>query len=538
MTSNPHTLIIWGAGATATIGMRTTAQQASYLANLACNSNTLDQRVSKALDNPNSSYIDPFIDLLKILGDGNQEGENFHITQDQMEAMRHNWTEDSEKDLKNRIFHLRQLYDWPTLKSVIRICPKRKTETKRMSFNLSDLFNILDMHEQSGHGFSHGNNFLSPLNLRGARNALKLLLLTMFYIDWQDSLKDPVKKHELKHHYDFARMLGIRMQCQCMNEVAMNPESPDFYLGDIAFASMNYDPIALWLQYVAFRDLNNSPDVPYVGNPIRRLQIYHDLGHVVPSRRISGKNPDFARFSMNESVAQRLNDPDHGASDIIRISKYLFPHGCLVWRECPSCGKLSSYLGDRWEADSPTLFIPPPLRMFVPKMPLTIHSEKNDYQKGEVDVRSCVHCKTKTYTHHTQVIMQSNFKTPPPPFIEEIQRELRILVNKADHIVFMGYSLPQDDVDYRAFLAARRQRDDPPVKCSVVVGSKPHHQFWTRNIPDSLDESSRKTLEDVRSLFGEDNVRFYGGGIPQVFMDGDQVTELAFDRLVQWDLSQ
>ena len=67
--------------------------------------------------------------------------------------------------------------------------------------------------------------------------------------------------------------------------------------------------------------------------------------------------------------------------------------------------------------------------------------------------------------------MQSNFKSAPPPYIEEIQRDLRAVVQEADHIVFMGYSLPPDDVDYRAFFAARRSRGpERPVKCSVVVG--------------------------------------------------------------------
>lgn len=34
------------------------------------------------------------------------------------------------------------------------------------------------------------------------------------------------------------------------------------------------------------------------------------------------------------------------------------------------------------------------------------------------------------------------------------------------------------------------------------------------------------------SLSGKDNVRFYSGGIPQAFMDGDQVTGSAVDRLI------
>jgi len=70
--------------------------------------------------------------------------------------------------------------------------------------------------------------------------------------------------------------------------------------------------------------------------------------------------------------------------------------------------------------------------------------------------------------------MQTNFKTPPPPFIEEVQRDLRVATQSAKHIILMGYTLPPDDVTYRAFFSARRQRrqkdGEPPVRCSVVVG--------------------------------------------------------------------
>jgi hypothetical protein len=76
---------------------------------------------------------------------------------------------------------------------------------------------------------------------------------------------------------------------------------------------------------------------------------------------------------------------------------------------------------------------------------------------------------TMIFAHHTQVMMQSSFKPRPPSFIEEIERDLRATTMRADHIIFMGYSLPQDDVTYRAFFSARRQRSGlEGVHCTVV----------------------------------------------------------------------
>ena len=43
------------------------------------------------------------------------------------------------------------------------------------------------------------------------------------------------------------------------------------------------------------------------------------------------------------------------------------------------------------------------------------------------------------------------------------------------------------------------------------------------------------TLVAARDLFEEENVRFYGGGIPDVFLDGGRVTDSAVDKLLTWE---
>ena len=471
----------------------------------------------------------------------------FTITQDQMKAMRRNWRCGAYDDeIWDRIVTLRTLYDWPALKAIINVCPGAQSDR----FQLNDLFNVLDMHGQSGHGFRvKEGEFLTPQRVLSARNALKMLLHTMFYIDWQYSRE--ANKGVLEHHYDFAKALGRRMRRQGL-ELAGNKtpfDSRNFYMGDVSFASFNYDPIALWCQFVANRDLNKCADVPHIGCPASRLQIFHDLGHFVAGSRIEYKedrDPKTPWHPMNETSAQRLNDPDHHSGDRIRISKFFFHHGCLWWRECPDCGKLSSYMGDTWEWDSPTLIPPPPLKAFVRDGMFREPIHKNEHnasEKGEVDARACVHCQTLTYAHHTQTIMQSSFKDPPPPFLDEIKRDLRVAVQNANHIVLMGYSLPTDDVDYRAFFAARRHRDpNNPVRCSIVTLSEKHGPQWygPSELPAMLphmekEKSPRTTLEAAHDLFGIENVRFYGGGVPNVFLDGGRVTDSAVEKLLTWE---
>jgi hypothetical protein len=46
--------------------------------------------------------------------------------------------------------------------------------------------------------------------------------------------------------------------------------------------------------------------------------------------------------------------------------------------------------------------------------------------------------------------------------------------------------------------------------------------------------SAREVLKAAREVFGEDNVRFYGGGIPEVFLDGGLATDAKLERLLVW----
>lgn len=428
MRAGSENLIFWGSGATASIGLRTTAAQAKAIRTLVKDASTvsLSERVTAGLAQP-SDWEAPVSDLLLVLGDDTKD--IYRVSPDAREAMGRHWRDQSYDELDARILELRALFDWPALKEAVRICPGFTTED---GFQLQDIFNILDLH--STHGFpAEDNRFLPPSRLIAARRALQLTLNTLFYVDWQTALIE--KPDELEKHMGFARLLAQHHQQVGLDKAANLQyfDNRDFYLGDIAFASLNYDPVALWAQFIANRDANNNP--PYIGVPREPLKIFHDFGifmavSTIPSEMESGSEPkERVWYPLNEASAQRLNDRDH-CSRRVRINKFLFPHGCLCWRECPSCGKLSAYMGKKWEFASHQLIPPPPLRGFVARAQNMIQAEtdaENEaWDQGKVDARSCVHCGELTFAQHTQAVMQSNFKASPPSFIEEVQRDCEL----------------------------------------------------------------------------------------------------------------
>lgn len=568
MRSGSRTVLFWGAGATASLGIHTTDRQGKFLRALAPHpegSERLEGRVRNALgEGISERWVTAFCDLLKILGDMEEATEDpltaADIRQDQLEAMKENWEDEDEEKLRNRIVELRGLYDWPALVAAINVCPDGvgnrdagvEASEAQSELKLIDLFNLLDMHEQSGHGFpDRQGGFITPQGVIGARGALVLLIQALTYVDWHSRARECP---HLKYHLDFADELGRRMQREGLRfDAEAGPddfELDDFIEGDVSVVSMNWDPVGLWAQMVANRCLNGAFNVPHVGSPARRMQLYHELGYFVAGPRVDkGHEGNKVWQPMNISSARQLNDRKHGASLRIRVSKYLFPHGCLWWRECPSCGKLSSYIGDEWEMDSASLLPPPPLRAFVHDLEfkswLETDKECSSWRQGEVDARACVHCKTLTYAHHTPLVMQTNFKTTPPPFLEEIQREMRVVVQGANHVVLMGYSLPPDDVTYRAFLAARiRKRtgagedEEGQVRCSVVGKEDGYESRWL--YPEELDTKGDlpDAVKHAQAVFKPENVRFYGSGIPDVFLDGGAgVSADAVERLITWERS-
>ena len=541
-----------------------TEQQAQFLRALAPVPGKLEKasvhtRVRTALGNcASNGWVDAFSDMLQILGDrsasNGREVSAADIDAEELAAMARNWHRVDEDCLHNRIIELRSLYDWPALVAAINVCPHGAPQSGSRSaaaaedtcFELIDLFNLLDMHHRSGHGFpDRDGRFLTPQRVLGARGALGLLIQSLFYVDWHIHARTHA---DLKHHYDFAVEMARRMQSQGLRFA--EKAGPDdfeelkFILGDVSIVSMNWDPLELWAQFVANGDLNRAVNVPHVGSPACRMQLYHDLGYYVAGPRVDKEHPGSKVWQpMNISSARQLNDRNHGADVRIRVSRYLFPHGCLWWRECPNCGKLSSYIGDAWEIDSKSLLPPPPLKAFADTTQFKNRMaeddrERDDWEIGRVDARACVHCETLTYAHHTPLVRQTSFKTTPPPFLEEIQREMRVVVQEANHIVFMGYSLPPDDVTYRAFLAARIRKGDSKdqVRCSVVDKQVGYESRWL--YPEELQ--TREPLPDIvtrtRELFGPKNVRFFGAGIPNVLLDGGAaVTAHAVDRLLAWN---
>lgn len=524
----PETTVFWGAGATAALGMPVTAAQGEALAILGRAGSRKDgkpvrERVADArvFDGIHTQVTDLLVALGEVVTSHPPE-----VSLEEKKAAARLFSSLDDQSRSRLVFSLRGQCDWDCLRQVIRICPA----TENRADFLRDLFNILDMHILAGKGFHvppSGDSadeevpFLTPSRLPAARNALAMLLGLMFHAAWRKCRIE--KTHELAAYGGFCRILGQLMQEEGLR-FAASPQMDrrPFYLFSYAVVSLNFDPILPWLLFNNHKDLNYASP-PLVDTPAAEMTLFHDHGQVLALRPIDERRPDIW-YPFTEAAAQRLNDPKYRSNRRVRLGKLYMPHGCLSWRDCPNCGRVTMCLGDEWRPDSETL-LPPAVIAIPGANHEPRHSvEEKAREGGRYDAVQCSYCGEMTYMRDTPLILQSNFKRGHPSYLEEIQRDMRVCLENTQHVVLLGCSLPPDDVIYRVTLSARRARTQQPVYCSVVVGTSGEDRWLSRDQMSAYAEdrkhdptSGAQTIQAAIDIFGEKHVRAYTAGIPKVF---------------------
>lgn len=521
----PETAVFWGAGATQTLGIKTTRQLSEAISKLADDKEpSIQKRIEEALGSQVADKYGRSIEnLLYFIG------ENDDVYHSEKETrLKEEFSDQSLEQAEQCVRELREVYRWDVLKAVIKICPQINGLV-----SLQDLFTLLDMHINGGVGFrvgvssEKGLGQLTKEQLSMAQHTVKLLIVTMHSIAYEQMLES--SPDLLNAYQGFAACLY-----QLMKEEGLRRASEDkdlarreFYLSSFSIISMNWDPILLWQSFCANEQFNNRKDRPYIGSPALPLKMYHDLGHFMGVRQVDGEDPG-VWYPFNETVVQRINDPDHVTGRRVRVGKFYFPHGSVSWRECPNCAKLVAYLGHEWKHDTHSLFPPLPLPKLSFGFDAKSKEEHEAHASGRADAIQCPFCGSMTRTWHTPLVMQSTFKGNHPPYVEEIQRDMRVSLEGAKHIVLMGYGLPPDDFIYRSILASRRNHGGV-VKCSIVSYFAGADAKWlegteVNQLIQDVEAKDRKnpiltTIESARALFGDDNVRVYAAGVPRVFLD-------------------
>ena len=542
---NSEVLVFIGAGATASLGMPTSDTQTKIFRNLCEEKKTKEEILSEHFSGSDLKKTISFLELL----DG--DGINFfEVSEKDLDNAKIIYGNHEATLLRKRTLELRSEYDWNAAKEILKICPYNHNNDNL----IRDAYSIIDkklLTHQSLKVYTNGEEvILSESRLLGARNFLTLFINMLFASVWNKITTEEEKAESFCIYKRFINSFDILMQKEAHDfHRKYSTKNREFYLFTASFVSFNFEMFFPWILMNSHYELNHRKS--YIEDS--PLKLWLDFGCEHRGRKTDNDGNLVSTLEFTEAVASRENEDEHNGSEINRCGKFYFAHGSSNWRECPVCGRMTFYNGDsklKWQYKSKQLIPPFPIPLFEnEKLTELTKKEKEWREKNlEFDALQCMHCGSKTLASNAPMIMQTMYKSTPTSFLEEIQRNVKVSIEKARHIILLGYSLPVDDAIWQqAFAEGVRSRIETNQKayCTVVVGHKGEKKWIYSDELDSYISRYKNAdatygvsaIENAIAIFEKKNVRAWTGGIPQVFGNGTEsdVKELFYPDFIIWN---
>lgn len=540
-TTNSETLVFIGAGATAKLGMPSTDSQTKIFRNLCDEKKLKEEILSSYFTKSDLTKVIAFLDFL--------DSDNFFELRDSdLQNAKIIYGEQDEELLKKRILELRTEYDWNAAKKVLKICP----HNERNDNFIRDVYSIIDgkllSHQSLKVSSGNEEKILSESRLQGARNFITLFVNMLFSATWYKITNDE-KSEEFAKYKKFINSFDRLMQKEARDfHRKYQKQSRDFYLFTTSFVSFNFEMVFPWIFMNSHYELNHQKS--YIND--RPLKLWLDFGCEHRGRKSDNDGNIVSTLEFTEAVASRENEDEHIGSELNRCGKFYFAHGSSNWRECPVCGRMTFYNGDsksKWEYKSKQLISPFPIPLFESEKINALTAQEKEWRKQlRYDSLQCMHCGSETKASDAPMIMQTMYKSTPTSFLEEIQRNVKVSLEKSRHIVLLGYRLPPDDTIWQhAFAEGVRSRleTENAAFCTVVVGHKGEERWiYSEQLDSYINEYKDKgdgygidAIENAIAIFGKEKVRAWTGGIPHVFGNCTEknVKDLFYPDFVEWD---
>lgn len=128
-------------------------------------------------------------------------------------------------------------------------------------------------------------------------------------------------------------------------------------------------------------------------------------------------------------------------------------------------------------------------------------------------------------------------KRPIAP-LEEIKKEMGLLIKHAGHIIFAGYSMPGDDISERVFIATSLSGQEIETKKCTIIQFDPAYRTdlnWLAGteslayLKPRKDCSTAKAVNNILSIFDLAQTRLTLKGIPGIFCCYEYMEQAVID---------
>lgn len=487
----PETVVLWGAGATKSAGLLTNSDIARALTHI--------------LEQPFPDFSLEYSRLFPGISVSDRLKDGFN------ELLSKLYSDDK----------LYRAYDLEALRYIAKSSPKSlDIDTgHKANLKLQELFTLIDQLIDNNLGIETLDDkgeeyFIEQPRINAAKNCLKLLTEELQRVAVQGDTQARISKAQFYH--DFADTLAELMIREAFEyeKMGFKEDTRDFYLFSYGIVSFNWDPLIIWALFNAHKNRNDNP--PNLRN--LPLRLFMDLGTTIATRKID-KNNNIILYSANETQAIKINDSDY-PSRIMRMGKLLYPHGIFGSRQCPQCGKLVISFGHVWDRHSALVFGP----SIIKELQQGWH-----YNEGEEDdpgVIRCPFCDQKTHPYDMPLELQTVIKKRPIAPLEEIKKEMGLLIKHAKHIIFAGYSMPMDDISEKVFIASSLSGEKIGEKKCTIIEYDPHYSTalnWLEGddilayLRSRKDCKPARAVNNILSIFDLSQTRLTLKGIPAIF---------------------
>ena len=270
----------------------------------------------------------------------------------------------------------------------------------------------------------------------------------------------------------------------------------DSFISSYSIVNFNWDIYSLLPIIEANNRLNhsNSNYLSIGRNP--QLRMFTDFNCEYAVANETKENPFWYPFT--ESAAFVVNEDKYDAKRRVVLTKCYYPHGAMNLFKCTVCAKHSYYLGD-----------------------LTLKSvaEKLQYQNEKERLYNCPYCGNRITSFDFDILAQSNFKIRNS-YLEEIRLSLTKELRDAKRLVFIGYSLPPDDVDYKTLYKSLNN-----VEEVYIILFSSDKRIENKFVPyAALPEEVQKTLNTFDEAFRNKKVLYNMKGVPEALDEYLRIT--------------
>ena len=339
------------------------------------------------------------------------------------------------------------------------LCQLYRIVTKRFAnkdYGINDVFNLIDTALFLKTGLYDDVERIEYIELLRAKRELVSCIFEEFK-NKIATIDDCVYKQYVEFYYQLAKR---ELNNKFNGNVKMYER--EFFIADYSIINFNWDLCSLFPIIAANQRINHENDRYINIDGLPQLRMYTDFNYESASL-MDGTS----WYPFTESSAVVANSDEHNGKRRVVLLKAFYPHGLMNSFKCPKCARHSLYLGKQFEIKEVCKSI--------------------DYSKDK-PLYKCMSCGTEISAKDFNVLVQSNFKERNS-FLEETRIKMFCELESAERLVFIGYSMPQDDIDYRTFFKSLNNVKE----AYVVLCDKNSHDFKMISNGDDFSNYSDET---------------------------------------------